>query len=131
MEGDKELLPAAELGKVVRENLSTVDDICHSVEQALELVREVPNLPKTIFTLLFLIRNEPLYIQQIKDSGKVAPGSVQLTLDRLTDDGFVTRIADSAPPMDFKGLPRVKFAITESGKTKLRIYLLLGLILSE
>lgn len=80
---------------------------------------KIPSLSPVEFEILGLLRSREMYgLEMVKESTKLKRGTIYVTLDRMTDKGFVkSRLAERASHES--GLPRRIYGITALGQRTL------------
>ncbi|WP_256754204.1 PadR family transcriptional regulator [Mesorhizobium sp. Mes31] len=75
----------------------------------------VPNLSNTEYEIMNLLRSREMYgLEMIKASPSLKRGTIYVTLDRMTDKGFVTSRAVQNP--NEAGMPKRLYSVTALGQ---------------
>lgn len=76
---------------------------------------DLPHLSPLQYEILNLLRSGEMYgLEMVKSSKLLKRGTVYVTLDRMTDKGFVTSRAESNPSEP--GMPRRLYSVTALGR---------------
>jgi len=78
-------------------------------------MQELPRLSNTEFEIMNLLRSREMYgLEMVKCSPSLKRGTIYVTLDRMTDKGFVTSRAVRNP--NEAGMPKRVYSITALGR---------------
>ncbi|PBC22145.1 hypothetical protein CK226_16035 [Mesorhizobium sp. WSM4311] len=80
---------------------------------------KIPNLSNTEYEIMNLLRSREMYgLEMIKASPSLKRGTIYVTLDRMTDKGFVTSRPVHNP--NEAGMPRRVYSVTALGQRVLQ-----------